>query len=216
MAENVDGVDIFYREAGVPTKQAIVLLHGFPSSSHQYREVLSALGDEFHIIAPDYPGFGHSEKPTKKEYVYSFDNLAATMKQFLEQRDIKNFFLMVHDYGAPVGFRIATEDPEKVAGFIVMNGNAYEEGLSDLTEQTLSQTRTPEDEATKKGSFMSLEGIKWLYITGAHNPDRISPDGWTIDHALINEPHVIELNLELLYDYPNNIPALRDLAEVLA
>jgi len=127
------------------------------------------------------------------------------MRRFLEQREIENYFLMIHDYGAPVGFRLASEDPQNVAGFIVMNGNAYEEGLSDLTVQALGQTRTPEDEATKTGSFMSLDGIKWLYTTGARNPDRLSPDGWTIDHALINEPHVIELNLELLYDYPNNI-----------
>ena len=205
-AEIVDGVEIFYREAGDPAKQAVVLLHGFPSSSHQYREVLSALGDEFYVVAPDYPGFGHSEKPSIEEYLYSFDNLAATIRKFLAQREIKNYFLMVHDYGAPVGFRIATEDPEIVAGFIVMNANAYEEGLSDLTVQILGQTRTPDDEATKIGSFMSRDGIKWLYTTGARNPDRLNRDGWTIDHALINEPHVIQLNLELLYDYPNNIP----------
>lgn len=204
--EDVGGVEIFYREAGDPTRQAVVLLHGFPSSSHQYREVLSALGDEFHIIAPDYPGFGHSGKPTKTEFAYSFDNLATTMTKFLEQRKVENPFLMIHDYGAPVGFRMATENPENVAGFIVMNGNAYEEGFSDLTRQTLKQTRTPEDEATKTGSFMSLDGIRWLYTTGARNPDRLNPDGWIIDHALISTPHVIELNLELLYDYPNNIP----------
>ena len=205
-AEKVDGVEIFYREAGDPTNQAIVLLHGFPSSSHQYREVLSTLGDEFYVIAPDYPGFGHSEKPSTEEYVYSFDNLAATMTRFLEQREIEDFFLMIHDYGSPVGFRMATEKPETVAGFIVMNANAYEDGLSDLTVKTLGQTRTAEDEAAKTECFMSFDGIKWLYTAGVRNPDRLNPDCWTIDHALIHEPHVIELNLELLYDYPNNIP----------
>ena len=205
-SENVDGINIFYREAGDPSKQAVVLLHGFPSSSHQYREVLSALGDEFYVIAPDYPGFGYSEKPSIEEYVYSFDNLAATMTKFIEQRKIENYFLMIHDYGAPVGFRIATETPENVAGFIVMNGNAYEEGLSDLSVQTLRQIRTPEDEAAKIGGFMSLEGIKWLYTTGTRNPDGLNPDGWYLDHAIISEPHVTVLNLELLYDYPNNIP----------
>ena len=203
--EKVDGVDIFYREAGDPTRQAIVLLHGFPSSSHQYRDVVSTLGDEFHVIAPDYPGFGHSEKPSTEAYVYAFDTLAATMMKFLAQKEIENFFLMIHDYGSPVGYRIATENPETVAGFIVMNGNAYEDGLSDLTAETLGKARTPEDEAAKTEGFMSLGGIKWLYTTGAGNPDRLNPDSWTIDHALIRESHVIELNLELLYDYPNNV-----------
>ena len=204
--EAVDGIDIFYRESGDPAEQAVVLLHGFPSSSHQYREILSALGDEFYIVAPDYPGFGYSEKPSIEEYVYTFDNLAATMTKFLKQRNIDNYFLMIHDYGSPVGFRIATENPEDVAGFIVMNGNAYEEGLSDLTIQTLRQKRSPEDEAAKIKGFMSLDGIRWMYTTGAHNPDRINPDGWHLDHAIIREPRVTALNLELLYDYPNNIP----------
>ena len=205
-SDNVDGINVFYRKAGDPSKQAVVLLHGFPSSSHQYREILSALGDEFYLIAPDYPGFGYSEKPSKEEYTYTFDNLAATMAKFLEQKGISNYFLMIHDYGAPVGFRIATKHPENIAGFIVMNGNAYEEGLSNLTQQTLSQTRTPEDEATKIGNFMSLDRIKWLYTTGARNPDGLNPDGWHLDHTIISEPHVTALNLELLYDYPNNIP----------
>lgn len=205
-SEKVHGINVFYREAGDPSKQAVVLLHGFPSSSHQYREVLSALGDEFYVIAPDYPGFGYSEKLSIEEYTYTFDNLATTMARFLEQKGISNYFLTIHDYGAPVGFRIATKHPERVSGFIVMNGNAYEEGLSDLTQQTLSQTRSPEDEAAKIGGFMSLDGIKWMYTEGARNPHGLNPDGWHLDYALINEPHVTALNLELLYDYPNNIP----------
>ena len=205
-SENVDSINVFYREAGDPSKQAVVLLHGFPSSSHQYRGVLSALGDEFYVIAPDYPGFGYSEKPSKEEYTYTFDNLATTMAKFLEQKGISNYFLTIHDYGAPVGFRLATKHPENIAGFIVMNGNAYEEGLSDLTQQTLSQTRSPEDEAAKIGGFMSLDGIKWMYTEGTRNPDGLNPDGWHLDHAIISEPHVTALNLELLYDYPNNIP----------
>ena len=203
--EIVDGVDIFYRESGDPAKQAVVLLHGFPSSSHQYSDVVSALGDEFYVIAPDYPGFGYSGKPTIDEYVYTFDNLANTMKLFLDQRGIDNYFLMIHDYGSPVGFRIATKNPDDVAGFIVMNGNAYEEGLSELTVETLRKERSSEDEAAKIGGFMSLEGIKWMYTTGASDPSAISPDGWHLDHALVDEPHVIALNLELLYDYPNNL-----------
>ena len=188
--ESVDGIEIFYREAGDPAHQALVLLHGFPSSSHQYRDVLSALGDEYYVIAPDYPGFGYSDKPTVEEYVYTFDNLAATMAKFLAQRGIDDYFLMIHDYGSPVGFRIATGNPDEVAGFIVMNANAYEEGLSELTVESLSQARTPENEAAKIGGFMTLDGIKWLYTTGAGNPEGINPDGWHLDHAIIREPHV--------------------------
>lgn len=204
--ETVDGIDIFYREAGDPTKQAVVLLHGFPSSSRQYRAPIAALGDEFYVIAPDYPGFGYSGKPTIEEYVYTFDNLAAAMTKFLEQKAIDNYFMMIHDYGAPVGFRMATQNPDRVAGFIVMNGNAYKEGLSEVSAQTLAQKRTPEDEKHKIAGFMSLGGIKWMYTTGAQNPESLNPDGWHLDHAIIDKPHIIALNLELLYDYPNNLP----------
>ncbi|MEM6611412.1 MAG: alpha/beta hydrolase [Cyanobacteria bacterium P01_C01_bin.72] len=214
-SDKVDCINIFYREAGNPSKQAVVLLHGFPSSSHQYREILSALDDEFYLIAPDYPGFGYSEKPSIEEYTYTFDNLAETMARFLEQKGISNYFLTIHDYGAPVGFRIATKHPERVSGFIVMNGNAYEEGLSDLTQQTLSQTRSPEDEAAKIGGFMSIDGIKWMYTKGTRNPDGLNPDGWHLDRTIISDPHVTALNLELLYDYPNNIPLYADWQQYL-
>lgn len=208
--ENVDGVDVFYREAGDPSNPAIVLLHGFPSSSYQYREVVAELSDEFYVIAPDYPGFGNSAKPTVADYEYTFDNLAVTMGKFLEQKEVSNYFLAIHDYGAPVGFRMALADPDDVAGFIVMNGNAYEAGLSEITQQTLATPRTPEDEAYKTQAFMSFDGIKWMYTTGAANPASMSPDGWTMDHALITEPHVVELNLDLLYDYPNNLTQYPD------
>ncbi|TBR42811.1 alpha/beta hydrolase [Marinomonas agarivorans] len=203
--ENVKGVNIFFREAGNPTKQAVVLLHGFPSSSYQYREVLSALGDEFYLIAPDYPGYGHSDKPKNTEYTYTFDNVAATMQQFLEQKSIKNYVLMIHDFGAPVGFRIATANPNDVAGFVVMNGNAYEEGLSKILQGSLQSKRTPEDEAKRKKSLFGLGSIKWQYTQGARNPESMTPDTWTLDHAIINQPDVIELNLDMLYDYNSNV-----------
>ncbi|WP_444943946.1 alpha/beta fold hydrolase [Microbulbifer sp. ZKSA006] len=203
--ESVDGINIFYRESGDPSYPTIVLLHGFPSSSYQYREVLSRLGNEFHIIAPDYPGFGYSDKPSIEEYEYTFDNLASTISKFLDQQGIKKYFLMIHDYGAPVGFRIATSKPDQVTGFIVMNGNAYKEGLSELTLQSLSSKRSFEDEQAKVNGFMSLEGIQWMYTSGANNPENISPDGWHLDHAVVDEFDTSALNLELLYDYPNNL-----------
>jgi len=127
---NVDGVDIFYRQAGGPSKQAVVLLHGFPSSSHMYREVLAELGDEYYLIAPDYPGFGDSGFPAREDYTYTFDNLAHSIDGFLEQMNISNYVLMIQDYGAPVGMRVAVEHPERVAGIISMNGNVYEEGIN--------------------------------------------------------------------------------------
>lgn len=127
------------------------------------------------------------------------------MANFLEQKGLDSYVLMIHDYGAPIGFRIALKHPDKVAGFIVMNGNAYKEGLSELTKQNLGQSRSPEDEAAKIGGFMSLEGIKWMYCEGTRNSDGLNPDGWHLDHAIIREPHVTALNLELLYDYSNNL-----------
>lgn len=203
--ETVDGINVFYREAGDPSKQAVVLLHGFPTSSHMYREVLAALGDEFYLIAPDYPGYGYSDKPDMKEHTYTFDNIAETMDKFLVQRRLNHYVLLIQDFGAPVGFRIATKHPEKVAGFIVMNGNAYEEGLSEAVIQTLKLKRTPEDEAMITGNFMSFEGIKWMYQAGTRNPERINPDNWQLDYAIMKEPGVGALSLEMIYDYPNNI-----------
>lgn len=204
-AETVDGVNVFYREAGDQSKQAVVLLHGFPSSSHMYREVLPALGDEFYLVAPDYPGYGYSDKPDIKDYTYTFDNVAETIDKFLVQHGLYHYVLLIHDFGAPVGFRIATKHPEKVAGFIVMNGNVYEEGLSEAVVKTLKLSRTPEDEATITTNFMSFEGIKAMYQTGTRNPDRINPDNWQLDHAIMKQPGVVVLNLEMIYDYPSNV-----------
>lgn len=203
--ESVEGVNIFFREAGDPSKQAVVLLHGFPSSSFQYRQVLNELGDEFYLIAPDYPGYGHSDKPSNTEYTYTFDNVAETMEQFLVQKNIKRYTLMIHDFGAPIGFRIATENPDQVAGLVVMNGNAYEEGLSDILQHSLQAKRTPEDEEKRKQSLFGLGSIKWQYTQGARNPSNMAPDTWTLDHAIINQPNVIELNLDMLYDYNSNV-----------
>lgn len=204
--ENVGGVNIFYREAGDPSKQAVVLLHGFPSSSHMYRDVLAGLGDEFYLIAPDYPGYGYSDKKAVKEYIYTFDNVAETMNQFLIQRGLNNYVMMIQDFGAPIGFRVATKNPEKVAGFVVMNGNAYEEGLGKEIVEFLKQEPTPENVAKKTKEDFTIRALKWQHTHGTRNPDSINPDSWHHDFAVLSQPGVKELNLEMLYDYKNNIP----------
>ncbi len=208
--EKVDNLDIFFRESGNPntTKPTLVLLHGFPHSSHQYREVLAALGDEFHLIAPDYPGFGDSSFPTVKEYTYTFDNIAETMDKFLIQRGINNYVLMIQDYGAPIGFRIATKHPEKVAGFVVMNGNAYEEGIAEAGWGPVLKywkNKTPELEKTIIENVFSDEGLKWQYTHGTRNPDSINPDSWNLDIAKFARSGQHRMQLDMFYDYQNNL-----------
>lgn len=207
--EKVDGLDIFYREAGDPSKKAVVLLHGFPTSSHMYREVLAELGDEFYLIAPDYPGYGDSSFPSADEYSYTFDNIAETMDKFLIQRGLKNYTLMIQDYGAPIGFRIATKHPEKVSGFVVMNGNAYEEGLSPEGWAPIMQywenKDNPELEKAIAKQVFSLDGLKWQYTHGTRNPEGINPDSWNIDFMKFAREGQHQMQLGMFYDYQNNV-----------
>lgn len=208
--EKVEGIDIFYREAGIPTKDkpVLVLLHGFPSSSHQYREVLAELGDEFYLIAPDYPGYGNSAFPGVEEYEYTFDNVADTMDKFLVQRGLNKYVLMILDFGAPIGFRIAAEHPQKVAGFVVMNGNAYEEGISKIGWGKVLdywKKKTPELEQHIKENVFTLEGMKWQYTHGTRNPESINPDNWILDYHNISRPGGHDMALSMFFDYQNNI-----------
>ncbi len=208
--EDVAGVEIFFREAGDPTKPTLVLLHGFPASSHQYRELLRELGDDYYLIAPDYPGFGASEFRDIDEYEYSFDNIANTIDAFLEQRGITKFSLFIQDYGAPIGMRIATRHPERIQSLIVQNGNLYEEGLNEETwapimelwQSGLGNTALKEQIAA---SVFSLEGLKWQYTHGTRNPDAILPDNWLLDYRAFSRPGQHEMQLQLFYDYRNNV-----------
>lgn len=209
--ETVDGLDIFYREAGDPSKQAVVLLHGFPTSSHMYRDVLAALGDEFYLIAPDYPGFGDSSYPSTEEYNYTFDNLAETVDKFLAQKKVSNYVLMIQDYGAPVGYRIALKHPERVKGLVVMNGNAYEEGLNEaawgpIFQYWTDKTNTQLEDAIA-GQVYGYEGMKWQYTHGTRNPEGINPDNWNLDYMKISRPGQHRVQLDLFYDYQNNVKA---------
>lgn len=202
----VGGLNIFYREAGDPSKQTIVLLHGFPTSSHMYRRLLLELSDEFHLVAPDYPGFGNSDFPSPDEFQYTFDNISNVIDLFLENLDLSSYVLMIQDYGAPVGYRIATAHPERVRGFIVQNGNAYEEGLSEgfAESRIFWKNRTPETELPMRVMF-TLESIQWQYTFGAKNPENISPDNWNLDYAKISRPGNDRAQLDLLFDYQTNL-----------
>lgn len=202
----VGDLNIFYREAGDPSKETIVLLHGFPTSSHMYRHLLLELSDEFHLIAPDYPGFGNSDFPSPDDFQYTFDNIASMTDRLLEGLNISSYSLMIQDYGAPVGYRIATAHPERIRGLIIQNGNAYEEGLSEgfADSRKFWQNRTPETEQPMLALF-TLESIKWQYTFGAKNPENISPDNWILDFAAISRPGNDRAQLDLLHDYQFNL-----------
>lgn len=204
----VDGLDIFYREAGDPKNPTLLLLHGFPASSHMFRELIPRLSDRFHMVAPDYPGFGYSSAPSRSEFKYTFDNLANVVDKFTKTIGLDKYAIYVQDYGSPVGFRLAVKNPEKIIGIIVQNGNAYEEGLTELAEplKVFGRTRDAQVEKTLRG-FMTLEGTKFQYITGAKDAAKLSPDAWTFDQARLDRPGVIDIQLELFADYLNNVRA---------
>ncbi|MEH2221617.1 alpha/beta fold hydrolase [Nostoc sp.] len=204
---SIDGLDIFYREAGSRSNPTILLLHGFPTSSHMFRNLISALADRFHLVAPDYPGYGNSSMPTVNEFDYTFDRLAEIVEKFITAIDLKKYSLYVMDYGAPIGYRIAAKYPERVEALIVQNGNAYEEGLREFWEPIKAywQERSPEN-ADKLKHLVTLEATKWQYTNGVRNLEAISPDTWTIDQHFLDRPGNDEIQLALLYSYGTNPP----------
>ena len=204
----VDGHRVFYREAGPKTAKTIVLLHGFPSSSHMFRDLIPKLATKFHVIAPDYIGFGYSDVPARSSFAYSFDNLTAITDKFLEQSGISRYTLYMQDYGGPVGFRIAAAHPERVDGLIVQNSNAYTEGISKLAFGVLAEfgkNRNAETEQPVRG-LLGFDGIKFGYVQGSPNPAAINPDSYTFDDALFRaKPENAEIQLDLFADYANNV-----------
>src|SRR4030095_11749926 len=202
----VNGLDIFYREAGDKNKPTIVLLHGFPSSSHMYRDLINDLSSDYHLIAPDYPGFGQSSSPSPSAYNYSFDNLAVTVNHFIDALELKKFSLYVHDYGGPVGFRIAAQRPELIQALIVQNANAYNEGLGDALAPLVSYIQNQNSE-TEKGArdFLSFDAVKWLYTDGAEDVSKISPDSISIDQYYLSRPGNDEIQLALFRNYGTNL-----------
>lgn len=204
---SIDGLDIFYREAGSRDNPTILLLHGFPTSSHMFRDLIPALADKFHLVAPDYPGYGNSSVPTVNEFDYTFDHLTEIVEKFIDAIDLKKYSLYVMDYGAPIGYRIAAKYPERVQALIVQNGNAYEEGLREFWEPIKAywQERSPEN-AEKLKYLVTLEATKWQYTNGVRNPEAISPDTWTMDQHFLDCPGNEEIQLALFYSYGTNPP----------
>jgi pimeloyl-ACP methyl ester carboxylesterase len=207
-SETVDGLSIAYREAGDPSSPKLVLLHGWPSSSHQYRNLIPALADRFHVIAPDYPGFGNSDTPDPASFPYTFDKIAEVVEHFLVAKGFDKFGLYVQDYGGPVGFRIVTRKPEVLEWLIVQNTNAYEIGFSEAwggLRNALWLDRSEAHEAAAAG-LLALDTVKATYLSGSTIPALISPDNWNADYLhTLQRPHGRRLQLDLFYDYKNNV-----------
>ena len=203
----VDGLSVFYREIGDQTKPKLVLLHGWPSSSHQYRNLMPALASNFHIVAPDYPGFGNSESPGPDDFNYTFDRLSIVTEDFLKAIEFTHFGLYMHDYGGPVGFRIIDRHPEWLEWVMLQNTNAYEIGFTstwDGLRHALWKNRTPETEAPLHG-FLKIDTIKQVYLHGHNNPTAISPDNWNMDFSFLERPNARRLHMDLFYDYRKNV-----------
>ena len=226
----IEGLDVFYREAGNPDNPTILLLHGFPTSSHMFRELIPQLADQFHLVAPDYPGYGQSSMPGVDEFEYSFDNMANIVDQFIDKIGLKSYSLYLMDYGAPIGFRIATKHPERIEGLIIQNGNAYVEGINNNFWEPI-QAYWKDRKAVNKGldndwwknvkeaynnpnmsnddalRFLFTEGAtKWQYTNGVRNIEAISPDTWDHVQPLLDRKGNQEIQLELFYSYGTNPP----------
>ncbi|AMU95111.1 MAG: alpha/beta fold hydrolase [Sphingopyxis sp.] len=203
----VNGRKIFYREAGDPAAPTILLLHGFPSSSQMYRDLIPQLADKFHIIAPDYVGFGQSDAPSAAEFDYNFDNLTSHVAGLIDQLGLQSYVLYMQDYGGPVGFRLFAQRPTHVKGFVIQNANAYLDGVGDPVKQALlpiGQQRDAASEAAAR-TLLTLDTTKFQYSYGAKNPAAINPDNWVIDQALLDRPGNDAIQLDLFEDYRSNV-----------
>ncbi|MGH6839059.1 MAG: alpha/beta fold hydrolase [Methylocella sp.] len=205
-SEDVDGLKVFYREAGRVDAPALLLLHGFPSASHMFRDLIPLLADRFHIIAPDLPGFGQSEMPARSKFIYSFDNIAGVIDRFTEVVDLKRFAIYVFDYGAPTGFRIATKHPDRITAIISQNGNAYEEGLSEAWNPVRAYWQDP-SQANREvlRAFLAPKTTRWQYTHGVTDEAMVSPDGMSLDAFYLARPGADEVQLDLFGDYKSNI-----------
>jgi len=204
---SIDGVDVFYREAGRKDAPAVLLLHGFPTSSHMYRNLIPALADKYRVIAPDYPGFGQSAMPDRAKFSYTFDNYAKLAERLTEKLGVDRYALYVMDYGAPVGFRLAAKHPERVTALIVQNGNAYDEGIQKFWEPIQKYWASGSNADREAIRWLtSLKATKWQYTHGVPDTTLVSPDSWTMDQARLDRPGNQEIQLDLFYDYQTNIP----------
>lgn len=203
----VNGIDIFYREAGNVNKPTIVLLHGYPTSSHMFRNLITDLSVRYHVLAPDYPGYGRSEQPAMKNFKYTFDNMSKIIEGFLKVKKVKKYSLYLMDYGAPIGFRIAAKYPKRIESLIIQNGNAYDEGLRDfwIPIKKYWNNYTIENGKALEG-FHSPDGLKWQYTHGVQNVSKISPDNWNIDLQHLTRAENNKIQLAMFYDYRTNVP----------
>jgi pimeloyl-ACP methyl ester carboxylesterase len=205
---NIDGVNVFYREAGPKNAPTLLLLHGFPTSSQMFRNLIPLLADRYHVIAPDYPGYGQSDMPPMDKFTYSFDNLAKVIDKFTVAVGASKYALYVQDYGAPIGYRLAAAHPERVTAIVVQNGNAYDEGLANEFWAPVKVYWGEKTEAngSKLRPLLELSGTKWQYTEGAHDVSRISPDAWTVDQAYLDRPGNKDIQIEMFHSYGTNPP----------
>jgi pimeloyl-ACP methyl ester carboxylesterase len=205
----VGDLDVFYREAGRQDAPAILLLHGFPTSSQMFRNLIPLLADEYRLIAPDYPGYGHSSMPPHDKFNYTFDNLARVIDEFTNAVGLTKYALYVQDYGAPVGYRLAVKHPERITAIVVQNGNAYDEGLAnDFWKPLKAYWQEPASKEKRDGirNLLTYEATKWQYLTGAKNPELVSPDGAAHDQFLLDRKGNDEIQLDLFLSYGSNPP----------
>jgi len=202
-----DGIQIFYRAAGDAAAPVLLLLHGFPTSSFMFRDLIPRLADSYRVIAPDLPGFGFTEVPEKRKYTYSFDALAGTVRAFTDALGLNRYAIYVFDYGAPTGFRLAMGHPERVTAIISQNGNAYEEGLGDAWGpiRTYWSSPTAENRDVIRQNILNLEGTRWQYTHGVANPESVPPESYTLDTALLERPGNKDIQLDLFLNYASNV-----------
>ncbi|KAE9365193.1 alpha/beta-hydrolase [Stipitochalara longipes BDJ] len=204
----VDGVDLFYRSAGSPSSPVILLLHGFPSSSHQYRNLIPLLASNYHVIAPDLPGFGFTVVPENRQYKYTFASLAITVGAFVDALKISKFAIYIFDYGAPTGLRLALERPEAITAIISQNGNAYVEGLGAFWNPIKAYwaSGSISDREVLRNTILTFEATKWQYENGAPSPGSVSPETYYLDYTLMERPGNKDIQLDLFRDYGTNLP----------
>ena len=209
---DADGVRVFYREAGDPDLPTLLLLHGYPSSSHQFRDLIPLLSDKFHLVAPDLPGFGFTDVPDARRYVYSFDALGETLVAFVDALRLERYALYVFDYGAPSGLRLALAYPDRVTGLVSQNGNAYLEGLGDAWEpiRRYWAQPTPENRQVVHDNVLNLAGTRWQYLHGVSDETLVAPEGYMLDALLMERPGNKAIQLDLFLDYANNLTRYPD------
>lgn len=203
---NVDGLNVFYREAGAVGAPKLLLLHGFPSSSHMFRDLIPLLADHFHIVAPDLPGFGRTDMPSRNDFNYTFDNMANVIDRFTDVVGFDRYAMYVFDYGAPTGFRLAVKRPERISAIISQNGNAYEEGLSEGWTPIQAYWRDPSEEnRAALRPLLTPETTLWQYTHGVSDATEVSPDGYTLDDFYLARPNADEIQLDIFGDYKSNV-----------